>query len=303
MVYIIESVLGMLSGDMLDKISTRTGIPKEKAEEALPEVMAIITGALAKNVSQKQGAQNLSEALAKDHDGSIWNNLADFIDNYQSGEGSGILRHALGDETTAVEQNLSQKTGLDTGSIDSLFVMAAPLIMGMLGKVQKKERLNESKLLDLLRTEQSQKKELSLKSTNVLNKKMGDKTSSYPQSPKQKDVGVLDFSEVKIPQDVFDVAGQRLLSNSEKFKGANFRCQFDIEGVNGGKWYILADDEKKVVDKGVIENPVCEAKINESDFIQLVLRKLNAPIALVTGKIKTKGDIGHMIKLVQTLLA
>jgi putative sterol carrier protein len=300
---LVESVLGMLSGDILDKISTRTGIPKEKAEEALPEIVATITGALAKNASQKQGGQALSKAIAKDHDGSIWNNLADFIDNYQSGEGSAILRHVLGDETTAAEHNLSQKTGLDTGSIDSLFVMAAPLIMGMLGKIQKQESMHESKLLDLLRTEQGHKQAFAQKSSRILNKKMSDKTSRYPQSPKQKDVGVLDISEVKIPQDVFDIAEQRLLSDPEKFKGTSFRCQFDIEGINGGQWYILVDEKKKVVDKGVLENPICEAKINESDFLQLVLGRLNAPLALLTGKVKMKGDMGHIIKLVQTLLA
>ena len=303
MVSIIESVLGMLSGDTLDRISTRTGIPKEKAEEALPEIMEIISGALAKNASQKQGARALSKALAKDHDGSILNNLADFIDNYQSGAGSGILRHVIGDETTAFEQNLSQKTGLDMGSIDSLFVMAAPLVMGMLGKVQKQEKLHESKLSDLLRKEQSQKHGSGLKSAHILNKKIGDKTSSLRQSSGQMDAEVLDFSKVKIPQDVFDIAAQRLLSNPEKFKAVCFKCQFDIEGINGGQWYILADDEKKAVDKGIIENPISEVKVSESDFIKLVLGKLNAPMALLTGKIKIKGDISHMIKLVQTLLA
>jgi putative sterol carrier protein len=113
----------------------------------------------------------------------------------------------------------------------------------------------------------------------------------------------LDISKVKIPQDVFNIAEQRLLSNPSKYKGANFRCQFDVAGENGGQWYILVNDEKKIVSKGVMENPICTLIMNEPDFIKLVHGQLNAPMALLTGEIKIKGDRNHIIKLAETLLA
>ena len=112
----------------------------------------------------------------------------------------------------------------------------------------------------------------------------------------------MDISKVKIPQDVFNIAEQRLLSNPGKYKGANFRCQFDIAGDSGGQWYILVNDEKKIVSKGVMENPICTLIMNEPDFIKLVHGKLNASMALFSGKIKIKGDMNHIIKLLETLL-
>ncbi len=113
----------------------------------------------------------------------------------------------------------------------------------------------------------------------------------------------MDISKVKIPQDVFDIVQERLLANPGKYKGANFRCQFDITGKNGGQWYILANNGKNKISKGSIVNPIAMVIIKDSDFIKLVLGKLNAPIALLTGSIKIKGDMNHIIKLVETVLA
>lgn len=91
MASMIEILMGMLSGDTLGKISEQVGMPRNKAQQALPDIIAVLTGALAKDSSRRQGAKALSDVLAKDHDGSILNNIVDYIDNYQSREGSGIL--------------------------------------------------------------------------------------------------------------------------------------------------------------------------------------------------------------------
>ena len=50
---------------------------------------------MARNTSNQQGAESLHNALQKDHDGSILDNLGGFLNNAQSGPGAGILRHVL----------------------------------------------------------------------------------------------------------------------------------------------------------------------------------------------------------------
>jgi len=304
---LIESLLGMLSKDTLGKVSKQVGLPEDKASQVLPDVLAIITGALASNTSNKKEAQLLSDALAKDHDGSILDNITDYIGSYQSGEGNGILRHVLGDDRTSVESSLSRKTGLDINSIANLLTMAAPLIMGIIGKAQKQQNLDIDGVTDLLKNEQGQAKTIAPGAIDILSKKLKSQAPVKKQILKQKKVqnkaDIKDIGEVKIPQDVFDIAGARLLSNPGKYKGVNFRCQFDISGNNGGRWYILINDEKKAVNKGAIDNPVSTVIMKEQDFIKLVLGKLNAPMALLTGDIKIKGDINHVIKLAETLLS
>jgi hypothetical protein len=303
MASMIELLIEMLSGDALDIISKKVGVPKGKTQQALPDIIAVLTGALAKNSSKKQGAKELSNALTKDHDGSILNNIIDYISNYQSGEGNGILGHVLADNRPAVEKGLSQKTGLDIGTIGNLLTMAAPLIMGILGKTQKQQDLDSGSLASLLGSEKRQAQNMSPGAIDILNREPKVKTIAKKPVTRQKKINKIDISKVKIPQDVFDIAQARLLSNPGKYKGANFRCQFDIKGKNGGQWYVLANNEKKEISKGSIAKPIATVIMKDSVFIELVLGKLNAPMALLTGKIKIKGDMNHIIKLVETVLS
>jgi putative sterol carrier protein/uncharacterized protein (DUF2267 family) len=304
---LIESLMGMLSEDNLSRVSKQVGLTEDKAKQALPDVLATITGALAGNTSNKKEAQLLDNALSKDHDGSILDNITDYISNYQSGEGNGILRHVLGNNRTLVESAISKKTGLDINSIANLLTMAAPLVMGIIGKAKKQQNLNKDSLTDLLKNEKVLTKNISPVAIDELNKKLKSQAPVKKQIPKQKKVenktDLKDISKVKIPQDVFDIAESRLLSNPDKYKGLNFRCQFDISGTNGGKWYVAINNEKKVVSKGIIDDPISTVIMKEGDFIKLVLGKLNAPIALLTGDIKIKGDVNHVIKLAEILLS
>ena len=114
---------------------------------------------------------------------------------------------------------------------------------------------------------------------------------------------MLDAGKIKKPQDLIDIVEEELKSNPAKYSGKNFRCQFDISGENGGSWYVLIDDKKKEVTKGTLKDPICTVIMKEPDFIRLVHGELNAPMALLTGKIKIKGDMNHAVKLVETILA
>jgi hypothetical protein len=166
---IIELLMDQLGGETLGKISRQVGAREEDTAKAMPEVLGLLTEALARNSSRQDGAQALSNALAKDHDGSVLDNLPDFIDNFQSGPGDGILRHVLGDKRGTVEQKLSQESSLDIGSITKLLTMAAPLVMGYLGRSQKKEGLDVGALVGLLGEEREQARRVAPQSTGLLN--------------------------------------------------------------------------------------------------------------------------------------
>jgi len=59
---IIESINNMLSGDTLNKVSKQVGLPEDKAKQVIPDVLAVITGALANNSSKKKEAKLLFRA-------------------------------------------------------------------------------------------------------------------------------------------------------------------------------------------------------------------------------------------------
>ena len=160
-----------------------------------------------------------------------------------------------------------------------------------------------SSLTSLLGNEQSQVQKMAPGAIDVLNQEPKSKTLPKKKTPQRKKVDKLDIKKVKIPQDVFDIARGDRGGRAELYEGVNFRCQFDIAGKNGGQWYVLVDNKQKEIKKGAIENPIATVIMKDIDFIKLVLGKLNAPMALLTGNIKIKGDINHIIKLIETVLA
>ena len=181
MASILESIIGMLGQQNLGQISKQVQAPEDKTQKAITDISALLTGALANNASQQQGAQALANALDKDHDGSILDDLPNYINNYQQGPGDGILGHVLGGNRNAVEKSLSQKSGLDIGTISKLFTIAAPIILGALGKKQKQDGLDLSGLTSLLGNEQNQAQRMDPDALNILNQVLS--SSGGTQSP------------------------------------------------------------------------------------------------------------------------
>ncbi len=169
MASILESIIGMLGQQNIGQISKQVNAPEDKTQKAITDISALLTGALANNASQQQGAQALANALDKDHDGSILDDLPDYINNYKQGPGDGILGHVLGGNRSAVEQGLSRKTGLDIGTISSLLTIAAPIILGALGRKQRQDGLNVNDLSSLLGNEQNQAQKLDPDALSMLN--------------------------------------------------------------------------------------------------------------------------------------
>ena len=64
--------------------------------------------------------------------------------------GEGILKHTLGDNRNAVEQSVSAASGLDLSQVAKLLPLAAPLIMGALGKLTKEGGLDAAGVAGLL---------------------------------------------------------------------------------------------------------------------------------------------------------
>jgi hypothetical protein len=64
--------------------------------------------------------------------------------------GTGILRHVLGERRGTIEKALAEATGLDAGTVGQLLEVAAPLVMGALGQQQRQQGLDPDGLSDFL---------------------------------------------------------------------------------------------------------------------------------------------------------
>lgn len=123
---------------LINGVAVQTNQPENKTADVLSLAMPLILGAIKKNVSSPEGAQGLMSALSGKHNGSILDNLGGLfsggVDDNVMSDGAGILGHVFGNKQPQVENALSQKSGLDAGTIAQILKIAAPIVMGYLGK-------------------------------------------------------------------------------------------------------------------------------------------------------------------------
>lgn len=150
MATILKNILSQLGGDGLAQLGSLLGENKRSTKSALSTVIPSLVVALGRNSSSSDGAQALTEALIKNHDGSILENITDSLQNINQQDSDGILGHILGSKRKNVEAGLSKSTGLNIGSIVKLLGIAAPLLMGVLGKNRRENNLEANNISDLL---------------------------------------------------------------------------------------------------------------------------------------------------------
>tara|TARA_R110002072_G_scaffold9239_6_gene45364 strand:- start:1639 stop:2280 length:642 start_codon:yes stop_codon:yes gene_type:complete len=155
----MATILELLNSDLGKQIikgaSAQTNAPEDKTSQVVSLALPLLLGAMKKNASTPEGASGLLKALQSKHDGSIVNNLGTYfqggVDQTDLKDGEGILKHVLGSKRPQLESALSQKSGLDSNSVAQILKVAAPIVIGMLGKEAKEKNVsNESGLADVL---------------------------------------------------------------------------------------------------------------------------------------------------------
>ena len=147
---ISEMITQRISGAVAAQLSQRLGVSESTAQTAVQLAVPVILAALARNASKPECAQELHQAVASDHDGSILDQLSSYMGNPEAANGSGILGHVLGGQRPVVENNLAQATGLNPNSAGSLLEMLAPMVMGAVGREQQQNGLDANGLSEFL---------------------------------------------------------------------------------------------------------------------------------------------------------
>ncbi|MCB0564898.1 MAG: DUF937 domain-containing protein [Phaeodactylibacter sp.] len=154
---LMDLLQGSLSSGMVDQLSQQLGgADKQQTAAAASGIVTTLMGALAKNASTTEGAQALNNALERDHDGSILEDVMGMltgnaqVNNDRMLNGSGILNHVLGNKQSGAVDMISKLSGLDSSKTGSLMTMLAPVIMGALGKTKQQQGLDVAGIASLL---------------------------------------------------------------------------------------------------------------------------------------------------------
>lgn len=130
--------------EFIQRSSEEVNESPEKVKSALGMAMPMIVGAMKKNSDSPEGATKLNEELGKEkHDGSVLDQLGGGLSGLL-GEGSGILSHIFGSSQSKVETGVASATGMDASKVGKLLQMAAPVIMGILGRQKRKDKVESS---------------------------------------------------------------------------------------------------------------------------------------------------------------
>lgn len=159
----MDMLKGQLSDVVIGQLSQNIGgANPQQTNMAAQGILSTLIGAVTQNASTQEGANSLFNALQKDHDGSLLDNVMDFLNPSKpnpvperTANGEGIINHLLGDRTSDISQSISKVSGLDTGAISTLMTQLAPMFMGMLGKQTQKGGLDVSGLMGLLNNERT----------------------------------------------------------------------------------------------------------------------------------------------------
>jgi hypothetical protein len=146
----MAGILELLNSDLgktiISGVSGSTGTDQNKTSSVLTMALPVLMKAMERNAATPEGAQGLMGALSSKHDGSILDNLSGLfgggVDEGVKTDGAKILSHVLGNKQQGVEQVIGQKSGLDASSVSNILKVAAPILMGVLGKQAKQNNVS-----------------------------------------------------------------------------------------------------------------------------------------------------------------
>ena len=130
---ITDGIFSQLEGGPLRQMAQQLGIGPAQMAGAVSAALPLLIGALGKNASQPQGAQQLFGALQEDHAN------ADLSSVLQGGtasqdSSSRMLGHIFGARQPRAEQTLGQATGLGQDKANMMLRWLAPVAMAYLAK-------------------------------------------------------------------------------------------------------------------------------------------------------------------------
>ncbi|MEG0760402.1 DUF937 domain-containing protein [Chryseobacterium sp.] len=145
---LIDLLTGNTGNQVAEQAENKFGVSKTQILALLAVAAPLVISYLRNKSQDAKEAEALNNALDKDHDGSILDDVSQ-ADARQI-EGGSILSHIFGNEKNTVENNLSQNTGISIDKIGPILAMLAPVIMGYIGKEKQQSNVGAGGLGDLL---------------------------------------------------------------------------------------------------------------------------------------------------------
>jgi hypothetical protein len=150
---LLNIIQGQLGDSALKQISKQIGTDQKGAASAVSMALPMLIAGLNKN-AQSSGGQALQQAIERDHDGSMLDQLSGFLNKGPGASEQRMLGHIFGSNGDAVKSRLGQAAGLSGQGSENLLATLAPIVMAALGKQSRQQ--GGGGLTDLLGGAQNQ---------------------------------------------------------------------------------------------------------------------------------------------------
>ncbi|MFT5262304.1 MAG: OOP family OmpA-OmpF porin [Polaribacter sp.] len=153
---LLDLVQSQLGGAAMSQIGKFLGEDESKASAGMAAALPAILGSVMQKGSTQDGAAGIMDLLSGGgHDGSMFDNLGSLLGgggstNSMMDTGGTLLQFFMGNKTQAITDLLIKQTGLGKDAMGSVLRMAAPMLIGMIGKQVSTSGLNAGGLMSLL---------------------------------------------------------------------------------------------------------------------------------------------------------
>ena len=158
---LIEHITSFLTPDVINKAGTYLRESPASTSKAMSSIIPTMLASISNMAGSPGGATHLAGLLSSGgHDGSILNNVGNLFGGGSATssaiqQGQGLLSTLFGNKVDATASTVSGFSGMGKSSATSLMALAAPLVMGVLGKLRSTEGLNPDGMANLLSGQKS----------------------------------------------------------------------------------------------------------------------------------------------------
>lgn len=157
---LLESVQSYLTPGVIHSASSLVGESESSTRQTMNGAVAGVLSGVTNMVSSREGAGNLTNMIREGGFGSALDNVGSFLGGGSAttgmlNTGQQLLGKIFGGHASSVAESVGKYGGVRGSSATKLMSLAAPLVMGVLGKRAATGKLDSSGLANLLLSEKS----------------------------------------------------------------------------------------------------------------------------------------------------
>lgn len=155
---LIDTAKGLFTDELVKKASNYLNESESGVVKAIAGILPVVLSGFVNKVANHEGADFVAQTAKQQNESGVLSNLESFFGNDGGSllnKGAGLLNSLFGNKLEGITGLLSNFAGVKNASVSSLMSMAAPAIMGLLGKHTSDNNLNTGSLTTLLNNQKS----------------------------------------------------------------------------------------------------------------------------------------------------